>query len=601
MSRILVVDDDPSVLAAFEQVLVEQDYEVTTASRGAAALEFLEVGQPDLIVMDIRMPGLSGLETFARIRKTHPKLPVIIMTGFATMETAIEAMQLGAFDYHVKPLNPEEILRSIDSALECVRLMARQVRLDSEQTPSPEEDAIIGQSRAMQEVYKAVGRVAATDAAVLIRGETGTGKELVARAIYHHSLRANAPLVVLNCAAIPEPLLESELFGHERGAFTGADNRRIGKLEQGNGGTLFLDEIGDMPLGTQAKLLRVLQDKSFERVGGGETMRVDLRILAATNRDLENAIAKGQFRQDLYHRLKVFCIEIGPLRERMEDVPRLAAYFLDKFSRELSIERPLLAPEAVELLCRHTWPGNVRELEHCIHRVLIFTPRVSHTGGGHPPVAPVRGGSRRLDVAVIARGSGSRDHRRLPSIQFRRFDTRELHGLGRAEPAGRGPAAVQRESDPGRQMAGAGPSDAEGQDGQTWPHGSVHCFRRVASAFLPIVRNLTVAWRAAATSANAYLCNLRIYKRLRIPTLDLPVGTEHVYAISARGEDRAGLTVSGLSAGRVLGGESGRESSWQRKRGYRWQKKGQHQRPNRLRSSQGTGAWTRCLRPCYPV
>jgi nitrogen regulation protein NR(I) len=372
MSKILVVDDDPGVLAAFEQVLTEQGHEVITADRGAAALACLGTTEPDLVIMDIRMPGLSGLQTFRQIRQDRPRLPVIIMTGYATMETAIEATKLGAFDYHVKPLNPEEMLRTVDSALECVRLMAREVKLNSE-VVSPAEDAIVGQSRAMQEVYKAVGRVAQTDATVLIRGETGTGKELVARAIYHHSLRAHAPLVVLNCAAIPETLLESELFGHERGAFTGAENRRIGKLEQANGGTLFLDEIGDMPLGTQAKLLRVLQNARFQRVGGDEEIRADLRILAATNRDIEAMIAKGHFREDLFHRLRVFTIDIAPLRERAEDIPRLAQYFVAKFAAELGISKPLLSPEALDLLCRHGWPGNVRELEHCLHRVIIVT------------------------------------------------------------------------------------------------------------------------------------------------------------------------------------------------------------------------------------
>ena len=371
MSTILVVDDDPSVLAAFERVLTEHDHSVTTAGNGAAALALVSAERPDLVVMDIRMPGMTGLEAFQRMRRVRPKMPVIIMTGYATMETAVEATKLGAFDYHIKPLDPQDMLQSIDSALECVRLMAGEVRLDSE-NESPGEDAMVGSSRAMQEVYMAIGRVAPTNATVLIRGETGTGKELVARAIYQHSPRVGAPLVVINCAAIPEMLLESELFGHERGAFTGAECRRIGKLEQAGGGTLFLDEIGDMPLTTQAKLLRVIQDHALQRVGGNETIQVDLRILAATNRNLEQAIIEGRFREDLLHRLKVFSIEVPPLRDRIEDLPRLVSYFTGKFAHELGFEKPVVAEEAMAVLRGHSWPGNVRELEHVLHRAMIL-------------------------------------------------------------------------------------------------------------------------------------------------------------------------------------------------------------------------------------
>jgi nitrogen regulation protein NR(I) len=392
VSSILVVDDDPSVLSALAQLLSEQGHDVRTLMRATAALDSIAAAPPELVIMDIRMPGLSGLDAFQQIRQRSPRLPVIIMTGYATMETAVEATKLGVFDYQVKPLDPEEMLRSVSSALEGGRLMARGVRLDdgeeqSESVSVPANggsagaspsatgapDALVGRSRAMQEVYKAIGRVARTNASVLIRGETGTGKELVARAIYQHSTRADAPLVVLNCAAVPEMLLESELFGHERGAFTGAVSRRIGRLEKAHGGTLFLDEIGDMPPSTQAKLLRVLQDRTFERVGGNEPLRVDLRLLAATNRNLERAIAEGRFREDLFHRLKVFSIEIPPLRERCDDVPRLVAYFVGRFARELGIDPPLIAPEAMDLLRRYSWPGNVRELEHSLYRALILT------------------------------------------------------------------------------------------------------------------------------------------------------------------------------------------------------------------------------------
>ncbi|MCC7263351.1 MAG: sigma-54-dependent Fis family transcriptional regulator [Candidatus Latescibacteria bacterium] len=376
MSRILVVDDEASVLASFEKMLSRQGHQVLTARRADAALELLPVAQPDLLIMDIRMPGMDGLEAFRHIRAGNARLPVILMTGYSTTEYAIEAMKLGAFDYQVKPFEPEELLRLIDRALEGYRLMQRQVAFDPA-TPPDAGDALVGQSPLMQEVYKQIGRVAQTDAAVLIRGETGTGKELVARAIYQHSRRHAAPLLMINCAAIPETLLETELFGHEKGAFTGALSRRVGRFEQASGGTLFLDEIGDISPATQAKILRVLQDQQFDRLGGHEPVRTDVRLLAATNRNLEDAIAAGQFREDLYYRLKVVAIDLPPLRERREDIPKLTEYFVARFARQLKIDPPSLSEEALALLYSHPWPGNVRELEHCLHRALIAT-------GGYP-------------------------------------------------------------------------------------------------------------------------------------------------------------------------------------------------------------------------
>ena len=288
------------------------------------------------------------------------------------METAVEAMRLGAVDYHLKPLNPQEILESIESALESIRIMNRPVKMNEEQVYE-ESDVIVGHSRCMRDVYKSIGRVAETDATVLIRGETGTGKELVARAIYQHSRRARAPLVIVNCVAIPETLLESEFFGHEKGAFTGAHKQKIGKFESANKGTIFLDEIGDMPLNTQAKLLRVLQERAFERVGGTEKITVDVRAIAATNRNLERAIAQGQFREDLYHRLKVFTIDVPPLRNRIEDIPQLALYFVERFSKQTGRSKPVVTPEAMGLLCGYSWPGNVRELENCTQQAVILS------------------------------------------------------------------------------------------------------------------------------------------------------------------------------------------------------------------------------------
>jgi len=372
MNEILIVDDDKNILSAFEQLLTEQGYAVRKALHGQEALSLLSDRRPDLIIMDIRMPGLSGLETLGRVKEIDRRLPVIVITGHGTMETAVQATKLGAVDYHLKPLNPAEILDSIANALESVRLMERRVELDGE-AAAEQGDLIVGRSKCMREVYKSVGRVAETDATVLIRGETGTGKELVARAIYQHSLRAAAPLVVVNCVAIPDTLLESEFFGHEKGSFTGAERKKIGKFEQADGGTIFLDEIGDMPLSTQAKLLRVLQDRSFERVGGSERVTVDVRIIAATNRDLEDAIQQGQFREDLYHRLRVFTIHLPPLRERREDIPRLATYFVERFSVEMGVDKPVLTDEAASELCAHPWPGNVRELQNCIQQAVILT------------------------------------------------------------------------------------------------------------------------------------------------------------------------------------------------------------------------------------
>lgn len=372
MSRIVVVDDERNVRAAFDEILSSQGHTIVAYGTAEAALADVDGQPPDLVIMDVCMPGIGGLEALDRIRLRQPKLPVIIMTGQGTMQTAIEATKRGAFDYHLKPFEPEAMLATVERALEASRLMRRHVALGPDASVHS-EDAIIGQGAAMQQVYKQIGRVAPTDATVLIRGESGTGKELVARAIYQHGPRSTGPLVLINCVAIPETLLESELFGHERGAFTGAVGRRLGKFEQADGGTIFLDEIGDLPLSLQAKILRVLQEKTFQRVGGNQTLQVDVRVLAATNRDLESAIAAGSFREDLYHRLNVVTIAVPPLRQRQEDIPRLIDYFLQRFSRELKIATPPVAPEALEMLRGYSWPGNVRELEHTIHRTLIFT------------------------------------------------------------------------------------------------------------------------------------------------------------------------------------------------------------------------------------
>jgi nitrogen regulation protein NR(I) len=368
----MIVDDDPQLRTSFEKILSGEGHGVKTASSGEAALAMLQADSPDLLIMDVRLPGMNGLETFQAVHKIEPKLPVIIMTAFGTTDTAIEATKLGAFEYVLKPFEIPDMLTLIGQALEAGRCMRSRVEMDV----APETgaaDAIIGRSRPMQEVYKAIGRAAPTDATVLVRGESGTGKELVARAIYQHSVRSARPFLIINCVAIPETLLESELFGYEKGAFTGAVNRRVGKIEQANGGTVFLDEIGDMPFSIQAKILRLLQEKSIERLGGREPIPVDVRIIAATNRDLEAALANGRFREDLYYRLKVVTLWLPPLRERGGDIPLLAEYFLARFARDMGMANPGMTPEARALLDTYSWPGNVRELANAMQKALIFS------------------------------------------------------------------------------------------------------------------------------------------------------------------------------------------------------------------------------------
>jgi nitrogen regulation protein NR(I) len=371
LNRILIIDDDDQLRKSFEKLLTEEGYSVEGAASGEAGLKKIRVNPPDIVVLDMRLPGMNGIEVFEAIHERDPKLPVIIMTAFGTTETAIEATKMGAFDYILKPFDIPDMLATIEQALESSRFM----RLPVDMNAIPEKasrEAIIGRSRPMQDVYKAIGRVSPTDATVLIRGDSGTGKELVARAIYQHSLRSNKPFLVINCVAIPENLLESELFGYERGAFTGASHRRIGKIEQANHGTVLLDEIGDMPASIQAKILRLLQEKSIERLGGRETIPVDVRIIAATNRDLEAALAEGRFREDLYYRLKVVTIWLPPLRERAGDIPLLIDYFLPRFASEVAIDNPGVTEEAKRMLTGYSWPGNVRELANILQKALIF-------------------------------------------------------------------------------------------------------------------------------------------------------------------------------------------------------------------------------------
>ncbi|MBI3464208.1 MAG: sigma-54-dependent Fis family transcriptional regulator [Planctomycetes bacterium] len=373
MSSVLVVDDDPDVLYSLEKSLRTDSLDVIAAKTGKECLELLGRQQPSAVVLDVRLPDMSGLDVFDRIRQIDPRLPVVVITAFARTDTAIEAMKRGAFEYLIKPVDLHQLRDVVGEAVELSRLRHVPAVFDGSPEQDTQADRIVGRSPAMQEVYKAIGRVAPIDVNVLILGESGTGKELVARAIFHHSHRSQAPFLAMNCAAIPESLLESELFGHERGAFTGADRRRIGKFEQANGGTLFMDEIGDMSLATQAKLLRLLQEQRFDRVGGNETIQTNVRVIAATNQNLEERAATGRFRQDLFYRLKVYTIQLPPLRERKEDLEPLVEHLLQLFCRELDKHVRSVSPETMALLQAHGWPGNVRELENTLKYAMIHS------------------------------------------------------------------------------------------------------------------------------------------------------------------------------------------------------------------------------------
>lgn len=372
MDKLLLVDDETDVQYSFHRIFDSAEVELTTASSGEEALRLLPRLKPDLVLMDIRLGGMGGMETLRRLRKIDGKVPVIMMTAYGTTQTAIEAMKLGAYDYLLKPFDVPKLKRIVAVALKASRDMKAVVSYQPLLESEDYESGIVGRSEPMQNVFKLIGQLAASDATALITGESGTGKELVARAIYHHGLRHDQPFVAVNCAAIPEPLLESELFGHEKGAFTGAAVQRIGKFEQSDRGTIFLDEIGDMTLATQTKILRVLQSGTFERVGGTQTIQANVRIIAATNRPLEEAVAARQFREDLFYRLNVVRIELPPLRKRREDIPLLVNYFLRKFAGHQQQPPKSIATDVVTVLEQYDWPGNVRELENIILRAIVM-------------------------------------------------------------------------------------------------------------------------------------------------------------------------------------------------------------------------------------
>lgn len=371
MPRLLIIDDEPVILHAFRRAFDEVDIELLTAETAAEGERLVEEERPDVVVLDLRLPDKSGLDCFQRIREIDSRTPVIFITGHGTVETAIEATKLGAYDYLFKPLELDELKNLVAKAFHLSHMIRVQPTIPGTDQPSDSADRMIGRCDAMKEVYKSIGLAAPRDITVLLQGESGTGKELVAQAILHHSSRSNASFRAINCAAIPEALLESEMFGHEKGAFTGADRRRIGKFEQADKGTIFLDEVGDMSPLTQAKLLRVLQDQMFERVGGNDPIKVDVRVIAATNHDLQQLVEEGLFRADLYFRLSVLTIHLPPLRDRGNDIRLLAEHFLKRYAPEFGKDVVGIPDATVARLLEYDWPGNVRELESVVKQSLL--------------------------------------------------------------------------------------------------------------------------------------------------------------------------------------------------------------------------------------
>lgn len=371
--HILIVDDERVMRDSLSEWLREDGYEVVAVEDGVQALEKVRNERWDVLLVDLKMPGMDGIEVLDKVKKTNKEIPVIIMTAYATVDSAVEAMKKGAYDYIVKPFNPEEIGLAIRKIIAYQDLLKENIYLRQELEKKYEFKDIIGKSHKMQEVLALVKTVARSNSTILIEGESGTGKELVARAIHNSSLRSDGPFVAVSCAALPETLLESELFGHEKGAFTGAVSTKKGRFELANKGTLLLDEIGDISSKTQVDLLRVLEEKEFRRVGGTEVIKTDVRIISATNKDLKGLVEEGRFREDLYYRINVVSIQLPPLRDRKEDVPLLVQHFLRKYCIENKKEIDGLSEEAFRFLIKYDWPGNVRELENAIERAVVIT------------------------------------------------------------------------------------------------------------------------------------------------------------------------------------------------------------------------------------
>jgi two-component system nitrogen regulation response regulator NtrX len=416
---ILVVDDEKTIIQSLNGILTDEGYDVVSANSGAGALEKIEEVMPELILLDIWMPGIDGIETLVKIKETNPHLPVVMMSGHGTIETAVKATKLGAYDFIEKPLSLEKVLLCVNNALDYSRL-EEEISLLKEK--ERHRYRITGNSKAIKHLKEQIKVVAPTNAWVLITGENGTGKELVAHTIHRQSKRSNKPMIEVNCAAIPEELIESELFGHEKGAFTGATTMKKGKFDLAHEGTLFLDEISDMSLKAQSKTLRILQEQKFERVGGAKTIHVDVRVLAATNKDLETEIEKGNFRDDLYFRLNVIPITVPALRERVEDIPELVSEFLNDISLRTNLDLKEFSPKAIGLLKKYHWPGNVRELKNLVERLVIMTPeKVIHDKNIPPPF------NRALDVKQAPESSLMADSFKDAKIKFEKaFIARKL-------------------------------------------------------------------------------------------------------------------------------------------------------------------------------
>ncbi len=398
-AKVVIVDDDEFMRDSLMEALGRPELNVVGFSRAAEALDAIADGSASLLLTDMRMPEMDGMQLLEEAKRLDPQLPVVMMTAFATIETAVQAMKRGAFDYVMKPFKAEEIELVVNRALEHRRLLAENEYLKDELAKKFKTSDFVGKSAAMKAVFDQIRQAAPTSATVFIRGESGTGKELVARSIHAQSPRRSKPLVKVNCAALSAGVLESELFGHEKGAFTGADKRRIGRFEMADGGTLFLDEVSEMDLNLQGKLLRVLQEKEFERVGSSETISVDVRILASSNRDLEKSIEAGEFRQDLYYRLNVISVELPPLRERKSDIPALARHFLDRYRREEGVRVKDISDEALDILVRYDWPGNVRELANIMERLIVLG-RDDVIGAGQVEAALPKSAARLLPAQL---------------------------------------------------------------------------------------------------------------------------------------------------------------------------------------------------------
>src|SRR5436190_4147383 len=438
MSKLLLIDDEADVQYSFQRIFDSPEIELTTAASGEEGLKIIPKLQPDLVIMDVRMGGITGMETLRRIRQMDSKLLVILMTAYGTTQTTIEAMKLGAYDYLLKPFDVPKLKDIVLNALKAANDMRQVVSYQPLLEKEDYELGIVGRSEPMQQVFKLIGQLAGTDATALITGESGTGKELVARAIYHHGNRSQLPFLAVNCAAIPEQLLESELFGHERGSFTGATMQRVGKFEQCNRGTIFLDEIGDMTPATQTKILRVLQSGTFERVGGNQPIKVDVRVIAATNRPLEQAVAKRQFREDLFYRLNVVRVHLPPLRERREDIRSLVNYFLKKFAREQQQTPKSVAPGVVKALEKYHWPGNVRELENVNRRALVVAKGDAILVSDLPAEITGQGGATNIVAATVPHAGNSE----VPEIVAM---SRQLFAWARRDPKMKIIPAIERE------------------------------------------------------------------------------------------------------------------------------------------------------------